>query len=103
MFERQLALDIARILSVMSDPPNARSKPIEGDLQGDFDIWFDGGDVKHDTGMSTYRFLDGTSAVTGTSLMFSVVIRFPDGTLVQVLQKDDESLRPAELLGPDGE
>jgi len=75
---------VARILELMSTLPNARSLARAGDLEGTFDVWFDGGAVKHDTGVSIYRFLDGAEAMTGTSLVWQVSITLPDGRHIHV-------------------
>ena len=50
MFEPERALRVATILTLMSNPPGERRKPKESDLAGIFDIWFDGGAVRHDGG-----------------------------------------------------
>jgi hypothetical protein len=82
----------------MSNPPDERRQPKESDLAGIFDIWFDGGAVKHDGGTSMYRFLDGSSAVTGTGPRFSVLIQLPDGTFVEVKDRDRTSLPGLALM-----
>jgi len=46
MFEERVAVDVARVLTVMVSPPNPRRSPFEDDLNWKFDIWFDGGAVK---------------------------------------------------------
>ncbi len=79
--------EIARILTLMSRPPNPRNTPLQDDLKGDFDLWFDGGAVKHDTGISKYHFADGTTATTGSSLLLHVQIEFPGGRRVDVRQR----------------
>jgi hypothetical protein len=99
MFEPQLASEVGRVLTLMSAQPGQRSTPVEGDLEGEFDVWFDGGAVKHDTGVSVFRFLDGAAALTGTSLGFSVVIRLTDGQFVEIRQKDRDRFHPAALAG----
>ena len=101
MFYPQTALDVARILTLMADPANARSEPTDSDLEGDFDVWFDGGAAKHDTGVSVYHFADGARAVTGSSALFAVLIRYADGRIVDVAQKHRDSLHPAALVGLD--
>ena len=86
MFHPELGSSIAKVLILMADPPNVRSKPIDGDLEGDFHMWFDGGAVRQDTGVSTYHFADGTRATTGTSLLFSVGIAFTDGREISIAE-----------------
>jgi len=75
---------VVRVLTLISDPPNARSTAGDGDIEGNFDLWFDGGAVKHDTGISTWCFADGAKAATGTGLGWRVSIELPDGRFVEV-------------------
>ena len=53
MFEQHLLAKMGKVLTLMSAPPNSRNKPLAQDLKGDFDMWFDGGAVKDETGIST--------------------------------------------------
>jgi hypothetical protein len=98
MFEPERALRVATILTLMSNPPGERRQPKEGDLAGIFDLWFDGGAVKHDSVISVYRFLDGSTAVTGTGPRFSVLIQLHDGTFVEVKDRDRTSLPGLALM-----
>ncbi len=77
---------VAKILTLISRSPNPRDAPREGDVKGDFDMWFDGGAVKHQTGISKYCFLDGTSATTGSSSSLHVHLQLPSGHSVCVLE-----------------
>jgi hypothetical protein len=99
MFDPQLAAEVGKVLSLMSTQPGQRNTPADGDLEGAFDVWFDGGAVKHDTGVSQFRFVDGVAAVTGTSLQFSVVLRLPDGRIVEIRERDRDGLHPGALVG----
>ena len=92
MFDEEVMLQVGRILTLMSELPDQREEPHEGDLQGNFDWWFDGGAVKHDTGLSTYHFSDGAKACTGTSLVFSVSIELSDGRRIVVRESKDGEL-----------
>jgi hypothetical protein len=86
MFDEQLMADVAKILMLMTAPPHPRHRPLEHDLKGNFDIWFEGGAVKHDTGISRYAFADGSSASTGTSLNLGVEIILPNGRRISVTE-----------------
>ena len=86
MFNPQIMVEVARILTLMAAPPNPRQRPLEQDLKGNFDVWFDGGAVKHDTGISTYTFANGSSATTGTSLRFGGGITIPSGRRITVAE-----------------
>jgi hypothetical protein len=86
MFNEQIMAEVARILTLMTAPPNPRQRPLEHDLKGNFDTWFDGGAVKHDTGISTYAFANGSSATTGTSLRLGVGITLPSGRRISVTE-----------------
>ena len=86
MFDEQIMAEVARILILMTAPPHPRHRPLEQDLKGNFDVWFDGGAVKHDTGISRYAFANGSSASTGTSLDFGVGITLPNGRRISVAE-----------------
>lgn len=101
MFDPQVAASVARMLTLMSDPPNERSHPAPGDLAGDFSRWFDGGAVRHDTGISSYRFEGDAAATTGTNPGFSTVLRLSDGRLVEVREKAQTDFHPTDLVGLD--
>ncbi len=63
---------VGRILTLMGTLPNSRNRPSPPDLQGDFDLWFDGGAAKIDTGVTKWEFADGARATTTTCLRFAV-------------------------------
>jgi hypothetical protein len=75
---------VSRILQLMRAQPNARRSPKPDDVVGNFDVWFDGGAVKHDTGISRFQFTDGSAASIATSLFNRVQITLPDGRHVDV-------------------
>ena len=80
---------VERILELMSTQPNARPIPKPGDIEGNFDTWFDGGAVKHDTGITTYRFADGSVATTSEmTFVWHVAIGLPDGRRIRVSEED---------------
>lgn len=80
--------DVAAALRTIAAPPDARSRPRPGDLDGEYDQWFDGGAIRIGTGVTTYVFASGVQASVAASVPFlSVVIRFPDGTVVNVQQQ----------------
>lgn len=80
-------LSVARVLTLIATAPNARTVPRPTDPKGRFDVWFDGGAAKHDTGISTYLFDDGTEATTGSGLPNSVRIVFPGGAAAVVREE----------------
>jgi hypothetical protein len=75
---------LADILSSIADPPRLRRQPREGDLQGRFDEWFDGGATKIITGWKEYHFANGTVAVVPVSATLQADIRLPNGHFVKV-------------------
>ena len=87
MFNEQVMAQVGRILTLMSAPPRPRSAPVKGDLHGKFDVWFDGGAVKIDTGVSTYSFQDGATAATGSWLDLSMHITLPNGHVVTLTER----------------
>lgn len=79
--------EVADLLSLIADPPNCRDRPIEGDLDGDFDFWFDGGACKDVTGDRRYVFKEGHKASMPTTPGLVVSIKFADGRSVQLIQE----------------
>lgn len=88
-FERRVdERTLARVLDSIGDPPNRRSTPVAGDVEGAFDFWFDGGAARVLTGYVEYVFTDGTNATVGASFpALSVVIEFANGCRVRVQQE----------------
>lgn len=55
--------DLARILRLIAEEPNARRFPRPGDIEGKFDQWFDGGArLAHTGGRTFYDFANGDRA-----------------------------------------
>ncbi len=80
--------DVARILRMMAELPNARNAPLPGDVPGDergpYEQWFDGGAMRGITGGPTYWwFVDGARA-TSVMLHLGIEITLPDGRRVSV-------------------
>jgi hypothetical protein len=66
---------------------------VAGDLDGRFDIWFDGGACEMITGWHEYRFKDGTVAQVGSCIpVLSVTIIFADGRRVHVQQENRDKI-----------
>ena len=79
---------VAEILQWIATTPNKRGKPIPGDVQGDFDYWFDGGAFKVGTGYVEYQFTNGARAgVADPTPGLSVGITFANGCRVRVQQE----------------
>lgn len=78
--------DIARILSLIHAPPNLRQQPRPGDIEGDFDEWFDGGARQFVTGHTQYQFSDGSSAVVQVTPKLHLSIRCSNGETVHLQQ-----------------
>jgi hypothetical protein len=79
--------EVTRILTLIRTQPSARRAPLPGDLEGRFDVWFDGGAVKHDTGESRYRFADGASATVTSSLRENFLVVLRDGARIGLPQR----------------
>ncbi len=79
---------VAEVLTMIAAPRNRRSQPLEGDLAGDFDFWFDGGACRTHTGSQHYVFANGTHAhVVMPAPWLSVNVTFPDGEIVDIVQR----------------
>ena len=79
-------VEVARILQLVSKPPNWREKPQPGDVSGNFDYWFDGGACRLVTGRTEFVFEDGIQANVLVIPTLSVSIEFPDGRRVEIRQ-----------------
>jgi hypothetical protein len=73
---------IARILHLIENAPNRRTRPLPLDLPGQFDYWFDGGAYVGHTGTMTWCFSDGSQAGMAPSPQLSLWIRLPSGRTV---------------------
>lgn len=80
--------EVAQVIHLVTNRPNSRHRPRGGDLEGRFDLWFDGGAVKHQTGHSNYVLNDGTRVMEHVLRYFALTIRFPDGETVKVTQEE---------------
>ena len=88
MFEKRVSEDeVARILSLIAQPPSLRDQPKVGDVTSDFDKWFDGGAIRFVTGTTHYQFTDGARATVGVLPSLSVWIEFGNGARVSVRQE----------------
>ena len=58
-----------------------------GDLEGDYDFWFDGGAIELITGTTRFVFQDGTIAEVAVVPTLSLNINFRDGHVVKVQQQ----------------
>lgn len=77
---------VSRVLWSIHSRPNQRQRPNPGDLEGDFDFWFDGGACRVVTGSSTYHFQGGTTAHVAVLPQLLIQIRFPTGETVRISQ-----------------
>jgi hypothetical protein len=78
---------VAAVLASIAAPPRKRGKPQPGDIDGDFDFWFDGGACKFHTGSAHYHFTDGAAAVVACPASWLwVQITFGDGERVEIHQ-----------------
>lgn len=57
---------LVHVLSLVARAPR-RTEPRPGDIEGDYDAWFDGGAMSHDTDFNRFHFADGAEAWLGTS------------------------------------
>jgi hypothetical protein len=83
MNKRVSKSEVARILSLLAEPPNVRDDPDNPN----YIQLFDGGLVKVDTGAMNYEFSDGTKAAVLVLAELHVYITFPDGRKVSIVQE----------------
>ena len=81
---------VAEMLFTIASPPNRRDDDEEGDLDGEWDFWFDGGAGRMETGITRYRFADGAEVLSGGEVPWrlDVSMRFPDGREACVRQTE---------------
>lgn len=79
MRSASIGKEIARILILMADKPNRRPHP-RGAATG----VFDGGQWTVMTGVTSYQFADGSSAIYGTACERELTIRLATGPEVQI-------------------
>jgi hypothetical protein len=78
---------VARILHLIATVPNQREAPAVGDLEGEYDYWFDGGACREHTGSMNFVFQDGTIAtVVAPVPWLGLDIQFRDGRRVSIRQ-----------------
>ena len=71
---------VAQVLQLISTIPNKREVRQVGDLEGDYDYWFDGGACKVYTGSMEFVFHDDTIARVAAPIpSLSLHIRFREG------------------------
>lgn len=79
MWSESLGKEIARILNLMADKPNLRPHPKYADVKV-----FDGGQIQMVTGVTSYKFSDGSTAIYGTEPEWGLLIRLATGEEVHI-------------------
>lgn len=82
MWSEHLGKEIARILNLMADKPNLRPDPTGGGGVGT--ELFDGGQCAVMSGLIEYEFSDGSTAIYGTGLEWTLRIRLATGEEVVI-------------------
>ena len=79
MWSESFGREIARILNLMADRPNPRPHPKDVSVK-----LFDGGQMTVWTGVTSYKFSDGATAVYGTGPEWELTIRLASGEEVHI-------------------
>jgi hypothetical protein len=88
--------DVATVLHCIASPPNRRERPSVGDLEGNYEFWFDGGAAINQTGGGVvYTFANGTHAFVYDCVIplpprpppLSITIHFSNGVRVTVKEE----------------
>lgn len=79
MWSESFGKEIARILNLMADKPNRTPHPT-GEATG----IFDGGQWTVMTGVTSYKFSDGSTAIYGTAREWELTIRLATGEEVHI-------------------
>lgn len=79
-------IEVVNVLNVIAEPPNRRARPQDGDLEGDYDEWFDGGAIRHVTGYDVYEFQGGVRVTWDVRPHLSITIELVNGSRISVKQ-----------------
>lgn len=80
--------EVARILGLAALMPGRRDRPRPGDLEGPYDVWFDGGACRYLTSLNQFDFADGASAWLSTvSVALKGAVTLASGETVSFLQE----------------
>lgn len=92
--------DVARVLSLVARMPGRSEKPRPGDLEGAFDVWFDGGACRFVTDYNEYCLADGAMAWLSTSSpRLSGAVRLATGETVTFSQQPPAADAAGEAPG----
>ena len=79
---------VAHVLYMIATQPNFRQVPQPGDLEGEYDYWFDDGACKAHRGGQLFVLRDGTHVeVAAPWPVLSLTIRFPDHRVINIQQE----------------
>jgi hypothetical protein len=84
---KRMVGEVVRILNLMASTPNRREAPIDGDIEGNFSYWFDGGAVRYETGPTLFQLMDGTKIWQDVSLQLSLRIIFQEGINIRIKEE----------------
>lgn len=80
--------EVARLLNLIALMPGRRDRPLSADLEGPYDVWFDGGACRYLTSLNQFDFADGASAWMSTvSLALKGSVTLASGETVSFLQE----------------
>lgn len=82
-------LEVAGVLALLNGVKETRDRPLAGDLEGEFDSWFDGGAIRVITGYLEYFFRNGAYARVTVLPKLCLRVRLPDGHTVWIEQDDE--------------
>lgn len=73
---------VADGLRCIAEPPNRRQSPVDGDIAGRFDFWFDGGACRAETGLTRFLFVSGMTAQYPVTPGLNITFEFPNGARI---------------------
>ncbi len=79
MWSEAFGTEVARILSLMSERPNLKPHPQHAGVKV-----FDGGQVSVMTGITSYKFADGATAIYGTGREWELTLGLATGEEVHI-------------------
>jgi len=76
--------EVTEVLNLINNPPNIHDHFLPGDLEGNFDSWFDGGAVNRITGYNIYQLKNGTQITLFVLPRLLLTIKFPNGEVIHI-------------------
>lgn len=95
MWREEFGKKIARVLALMANRPNIKPDPHRNGIE-----IFDGGERKMTTGITSYRFTDGSKAFFSPTNDFNLSIEFASGEKVKIAVSPNKCVQCGFMILP---